>query len=259
MNGICKYKKKGYSLDLIGEKFGRLIVVAKAPDKIYPKSGKHKSQWYCDCECGTKNKIIVGTSLTSGSTRSCGCLHREVSSETLKKSTHGKKYNTYDLSGDFGIGYDSDGNKFFFDKEDYERIKNIYWYQDSRGYFVGHIVGDNRRQIRMHRFILGKENEKELSVVVDHIHSDRKYDNRKSNLRITTQKNNTKNRVRPSNNTSGKVGVSWNKRNNKWSAYIGVDGKQINLGMFNDIQNAIDARIAAEKKYFKEFRVKNEH
>lgn len=91
INGECKYKRKGYSLDLIGERFGRLIVTAKAEDKVDKNSGKHKSQWYCDCDCGTKDKIILGVSLTSGSVRSCGCLHKEVASEIAKtKISHGK-------------------------------------------------------------------------------------------------------------------------------------------------------------------------
>lgn len=96
-------------------------------------------------------------------------------------------------------------------------------------------------------------------MICDHIYSDRKYDNRKKNLRITEQKNNVKNRVRSSNNTSGKVGVSWNKNSKKWYAYIGIDNKQIPLGYYTDIQDAIDARVSAEKRYFGEYRVKNEH
>lgn len=260
MNGVCRYKRKGYSLDLIGERFGRLVVVAKAEDKIDKKSGKHKSQWYCDCDCGTKNKIIVGSSLTSGATQSCGCLHSEISSETAKtKISHGKKYNEYDLSGEYGIGYDANGNKFLFDLEDYELIKDICWYQDTRGYFVGHIVGSNKKTIKLHQLILNGRNEKDQNTVIDHVHSDRKFDNRKENLRITTQMNNAKNRIRPSNNTSGKTGVSWCKKRERWIAYIGVNKKQIYLGSYNNIQDAIDARIKAEKKYFGEFRVKNEH
>lgn len=249
---------KGYSLDLVGERFGRLVVKSKAEDKIDANSGKHKSQWYCDCDCGTKNKIILGSALTSGSIKSCGCLHREVASETAKtKISHGKKYNNYDLSGEYGIGYDSNNNKFFFDLEDYNLLKDICWHQNSRGYFIGHIVGDNSKEIKMHRLILGLSNN--LDFVCDHIYSDRKYDNRKQNLRITEQKHNTKNRIRQSNNTSGKTGVSWRKDINKWVAYIKINNEQIYLGSYNDIQDAINVRINAEKKYFGEYRVKNEH
>ncbi|KYC94351.1 hypothetical protein B4102_0211 [Heyndrickxia sporothermodurans] len=41
------------------------------------------------------------------------------------------------------------------------------------------------------------------------------------------------------------------KNRNKWKAYIGFKGKQINLGHFDDLQDAIAARKEAEDKYFK--------
>lgn len=50
-------------------------------------------------------------------------------------------------------------------------------------------------------------------------------------------------------NSSGKPGVSWDKRNGKWLAAIFADGKQIIIGRFSSKDNAIKARIAAEKIY----------
>ena len=35
-----------------------------------------------------------------------------------------KKYNTYDLSGEYGIGYTSKGEEFYFDLDDYDKIKD---------------------------------------------------------------------------------------------------------------------------------------
>lgn len=66
------------------------------------------------------------------------------------------------------------------------------------------ILGENK-QVRLHRLIFGIQDIDDSLIVGDHIYSDRKYDNRKQNLRITEQKHNTKNRIRPSNNTSGKL------------------------------------------------------
>lgn len=34
--------------------------------------------------------------------------------------------NTYDLSGEYGIGYTTKGEEFWFDLEDYDKIKSIY-------------------------------------------------------------------------------------------------------------------------------------
>lgn len=85
-----------------------------------------------------------------------------------------KKYNTYDLTGEYGIGYTLKGELFYFDLEDYDKIKDICWYMNSKGYLVGYNL-DNSKTIKMHRYIMGlTEND---SQVVDHINSTRKMDN----------------------------------------------------------------------------------
>jgi hypothetical protein len=52
-------------------------------------------------------------------------------------------------------------------------------------------------------------------------------------------------------NKSGHKGVMWMESRKKWKAYIGFKGKQINLGYFEDKNDAIKARQLAEEKYFK--------
>lgn len=52
-------------------------------------------------------------------------------------------------------------------------------------------------------------------------------------------------------NKSGVVGVCWDKSRSKWQASIRFKGKKYNLGRFDKIQDAIDARKAAEEKFFK--------
>lgn len=58
-------------------------------------------------------------------------------------------------------------------------------------------------------------------------------------------------RMENSENSSGVIGVSWNKTAKKWYARIGVDGKRINLGKFDNLDDAIQARKEAEDKYCK--------
>lgn len=53
-------------------------------------------------------------------------------------------------------------------------------------------------------------------------------------------------------NKSGVVGINWDKSRGKWQASIRFKGHKYNLGRFDNIQDAIDARKAAEKKYFGE-------
>jgi hypothetical protein len=51
-----------------------------------------------------------------------------------------------------------------------------------------------------------------------------------------------------SNNKSGVTGVIWHKRSSKWRAYIRINGKQIELGLYEGFENAIRARKKAEEE-----------
>ena len=152
-----------------------------------------------------------------------------------------KKYNAFDLSGKYGIGIDCDGNKFYFDKDDFNRINKHYWAKDKNGYWRSSIN-------RLHRFILNAEK----NEYVDHINNN-KDDNRKFNLRKCDNSENNRNRGLQSNNTSGCTGVSWDKRSNKWRVRIKLYGKEKEIGKYADINDAIKARKDAEEKYYGEF------
>ena len=56
----------------IGQRFGRLVVTSRMPNK------DHSLFFLCKCDCGNEKGICKG-SLVSGDTRSCGCLKRETS------------------------------------------------------------------------------------------------------------------------------------------------------------------------------------
>lgn len=85
-------------------------------------------------------------------------------------------------------------------------------------------------------------------VFTDHL-SRNTDDYRKCNLKLKTNEENSHNRCLSKANTSGKTGVSFNKQKRLWTAYITVNYKTIHLGDFIDINEAIDVRKAAEKKY----------
>lgn len=70
---------RGKYIDLTGMQFGRLTVIERADDYIEPKSKIHHARWLCQCSCGNQ-KVIIGKSLKSGDTTSCGCYQIEVSS-----------------------------------------------------------------------------------------------------------------------------------------------------------------------------------
>ena len=215
-------------INLVGEKFERLTVIGRAKDHVQP-NGKRKIQWLCKCDCG--NEIVVrGDNLRGNTTKSCGCIQ--------------KKYNTYDLSGKYGIGYTSKGEEFYFDLEDYEKIKDYCWYIRSDGYISS---GGGKNIKLLHRLITNCPQ----NMVVDHINHNKK-DNRKCNLRNCMQQQNTMNNNISKNNTSGVTGVRWDKYRNKWCAQINYN-KNIFLGRFNTFEEAVEARKNAELKYFGDY------
>ena len=84
---------------------------------------------------------------------------------------------------------------------------------------------------------------------IDHINRIRT-DNRISNLRDVTQKQNLQNAGKHSRNTSGHTGVIWDKHRSKWQARIAHNCKDIHLGSFASLEEAVAARKAAEKLYW---------
>jgi len=81
---------------------------------------------------------------------------------------------------------------------------------------------------------------------VDHINGNRT-DTTWTNLRAVTSQDNRKNAAISINNTSGVLGVVWDKRKNMWMAKIGINYKTKFLGYFDDLEMAKYARLSAEK------------
>ena len=69
----------------VGQRWGRLSVIAEGP-RIIRKSGNLR-QWVCECDCGAE--VLTRTNyLTSGDTRSCGCLNADIARK--RNRTHGR-------------------------------------------------------------------------------------------------------------------------------------------------------------------------
>lgn len=115
---------------------------------------------------------------------------------------------------------------------------------DRKGYHIGAIFDVNYRASRViYKMVYGIDADQ-----VDHEDGNNQND-RLSNFRDVTGQQNQRNMKRPSNNTSGIIGVSWNTAKNKWDAKIKIDGKTINLGRFADKNDAAAARKTAEAAY----------
>ena len=107
--------------------------------------------------------------------------------------------------------------------------------------------------VYMHRVITGaREGEH-----VDHINGNT-LDNRRNNLRKCSAQDNVRNRRKPSHRagrptTSIYKGVSWQPRESRWYATIGINGQQIVLGRFTDEIEAAHAYDRAARQHFGAF------
>lgn len=227
--------------DLKGQRFGRLIVMDRVENNKFGKS-----QWLCRCDCG-KNVIVNAGGLKSGNTKSCGCLKRDGASHRFKKT------NRYEIKENMAIIYTSNGKSFVIDAEDLQMVLSISWNIGKTGYVSGHLPNGGRKNVKLHRFIMGVT---DRQICVDHINHD-KSDNRKSNLRVCTYSQNNMNRYTGSSNSSGSTGVCWDNQHQRWRAFIGVNDRNICLGFYKSFDEAKAARKRGEDKYFGEYSFDN--
>jgi hypothetical protein len=187
--------------------------------------------WLCRCGCGNEKFKVAGSRIEAGKVEDCGCVIRAK--------------NRYDLTGKFGIGYTKKNEEFYFDLEDYEKIKGYTWCIS-----VGYVMSNpNHKMLQLHRIVMNMTDDK---IKVDHVNRKRN-DCRKENLRKANDFQNIWNMSISKNNTSGVIGVSWSNYKNAWVSIIGVNYRTINLLTTKNFDDAVRARLNGEKKYFGEY------
>lgn len=162
-------------------------------------------------------------------------------------------YNQYRIEADGKtvIGVLSNGYEFKIDIEDLPKITEYKWYPSGR--CVSNRTCMNRNGQYIHRYIMNEPN----GFEVDHINMDR-MNNCRSNLRICNHQQNQCNQPLQSNNTSGFTGVRFYKARNKYVARIKFYGKDIHLGYYYKLIEAIQARNFGAKLLFGEFAVSDD-
>jgi hypothetical protein len=96
----------------------------------------------------------------------------------------------------------------------------------------------------MHRLIMAAPD----GIGVDHINGDG-LDNRRANLRLASQRDNSANMAVRASSATGFKGVSWKRRNRKWQAQIG----RTYLGIFASAEEAARAYDHAAREAWGEF------
>lgn len=114
----------GTLIDLTGKKFRRLTVIRRSIDDKWRQS--RQARWLCRCECG-KEKIINGSSLREGYTKSCGCLNKELAG-SRKRLLSGLS-NMRNLISAYKIGATKRGLEYNLTEEQFAELtkKNCYY------------------------------------------------------------------------------------------------------------------------------------
>jgi hypothetical protein len=137
--------------------------------------------------------------------------------------------------------------QFIIDSIDFDKVNLIKgkWiiYENDQGRFkVGGRM--NGRYYMIHRFLMDAPSDK----VVDHINRNT-LDNRRSNLRLTTQRKNSHNRGPSKNNRFGMRNVYYNRRDDNFRVSLCVDGNRMFFGSFKDLKEAEKVAVQARRKY----------
>lgn len=135
------------------------------------------------------------------------------------------------------------------DLEDVNKVNTYQWHieKSHSGIKYAQAILPNKKTLRMHRLFLPN------STQVDHINNNG-LDNRKSNLRSCNNAENNRNKKFHRNPLSGYTGIRYNPRADSYYVRIMVNKKEISLGHYKNIDDAIAARKAGEERYFGAFK-----
>lgn len=219
-------------MDLTGERYGKWLVVSK--DKVVTKNDGKRNRtfnyWNVICECGTE-KSVRETNLKSGTSTNCGCVRNAKSSQRGKDmwQTHGlSKHPKYSVWVDM-ISRCEDPSNWAYKHYGARGISVAEEWRTSPDNFMS--WAESQQHYNDERFSL------------DRIDVNGNYE--PSNCRFADKSTQALNRRSNVNNSSGYHGVS-KRSNSKWRARITKDGNTINLGIFDKLEDAVEARQIAE-------------
>lgn len=147
------------------------------------------------------------------------------------------------------------GRAAIIDSADARTVGEHNWHlvpDSGREYARAHLSkdGNSYRKVRLHRFLWGQWAMPETPHI-DHVNGDG-LDCRRINLRAATPQQNARN-SKAHGGRSGHKGVSWHPQHRKWYARIGINGRLVSLGLFDDPEVAAAVYQDAARKHFGEF------
>lgn len=220
-------------IDMIGKKYGRLLVLEKTDKKISNGTYIYK----CRCDCG-KELELPSAYLRNKHNTSCGCYRKEY------MSAKQKKYNKIEIDGDIAKIYFFNTDRYaIIDAEDVDKIKDYCWVDNPKKYYPSTFI--NGKQVHLHKLIM-PNNDK--GFVTDHINR-QPLDNRKCNLRIVTQCVNMQNIGLTATNTSGYKNISYLTTRNVYVVTIERNHKKHYVGSYRDLETAVQKLEEYKKEH----------
>ena len=157
------------------------------------------------------------------------------------------------------LGNHGENKSFKIDKNDYPLIMDYKWYLNNNGYpytFGKGSVNFGKRGKTLHKFLFRKQYI-EKGYVIDHINRD-KLDNRRNNLRIITQKENSYNRTKNSNSNNTYKGVKTDKKSlGTYKATVTKDNVKYEIKDIPDEESAAKIYDIMAEELFGEYAGKN--
>jgi len=144
------------------------------------------------------------------------------------------------------------GKVAIVDDDMFDELNRHKWYAawiDGHWYAMRIGPRPKRHKISMARTIMDAQ----PGELVDHRDNEATLDNRRSNLRICTASQNAANSKKRANCSSKYKGVYWHKPSGKWLVQIGIHGKRIHLGYFDNEDDAGRAYNRAAIEQWGEF------
>ena len=147
----------------------------------------------------------------------------------------------------------SKGKATLVDDEDFNWLSRWRWHFNSNGYAqrVFRIKQQDNKvgHVYLHHEVIGKPNG---NLRIDHINRN-KLDNRKSNLRFASDRNNSHNTMARTSNKLKIKGVYWDRVKQRYCTQITVNYKRIHIGSYKVLDDAIIAYNSKALKYFGAF------
>jgi hypothetical protein len=238
--GYARGKKYNYDI-APGETHGDWRVLKDLGNEDDSIIGRRNEK--LECQCLLCNRVFVITKRMMLDTGK-GCC----------KYCSSRKSNKYKIEEDYWIGYSTKGDPFIvnFDIFLYYGLQKHCWFVAKDGYFKATYRDETGKKLYIKQSNAVWEHyngELEEGYVIDHINGV-VYDNRIENLRKLTVQENACNKKLHNKNKSGVSGVHYITSEDAWCAKIGYKSKVYNLGWFKNFEDAVIARLTAEKEYF---------